>query len=459
MATAPATFHRPTFSTSRLLEYFTERELVQQISVKAEKWPLALTKELIDNALDACETGSERPPVITVTLDGGGVSVADNGPGLPEDTLNRSLDYTTRTSDKAHYVSPTRGQLGNALKCLWAAPFVYSGLCGREEHGSIEVATPLYAYRIDVSVDKIAQKPKLSLIPLEGQFVKTGTIIKTGWPTQSSYIPAESHDPYNEDEDEQPPVVLTLADQVLGLLRDYATFNPHASFYLCQDGQTIEVGSAIRAGWEKWLTSSPTTPHWYNAKDLRDLIAAYITGGEGDKTVRDLVSDFRGLSGTAKQKKVVAAADLTGKRLNDMITEGNIDLVKIENLLKAMCAASQPVKAAKMGLIGEEALTKRLIEIDGVVPETVRYVKKASDDEVARPKLVEVAFGIRDEAKSQTRFRFGLNFSPALNIPIRNLPAWLQYDALIEPNDAACLTVHAVCPRFEFTSRAKAMLA
>lgn len=124
-----------------------------------------------------------------------------------------------------------------------------------------------------------------------------------------------------------------------------------------------------------------------------------------------------------------------------------------------MCAASQPVKAAKMGLIGEEALTKRLIEIDGVVPETVRYVKKASDDEVARPKLVEVAFGLRDEAKGQTRFRFGLNFSPALNIPIRNLPAWLQYDALIEPNDAACLTVHAVCPRFEFTSRAKAMLA
>ena len=119
---------------------------------------------------------------------------------------------------------------------------------------------------------------------------------------QSSSIAAESDDFYNEDEDKPP--VLMLADHILDLLRDYATFNPHASFYLCQDGQTVEIAGAILAGWEKWLTSSPTSPHWYNAEDLRDLIAAYITGGEGDKSVRALVSDFRGLSSTISGRAV-----------------------------------------------------------------------------------------------------------------------------------------------------------
>src|SRR5438034_11843233 len=49
------------------------------------------------------------------------------------------------------------------FKCLWAAPFVYSGLCGREEHGTIEIMTPLYSYKIDVSVDKIADRKSTRL--------------------------------------------------------------------------------------------------------------------------------------------------------------------------------------------------------------------------------------------------------------------------------------------------------
>jgi DNA topoisomerase VI subunit B len=150
---------------SRTLEYFTERELTQQMETPVNKWPLALTKELIDNALDASESDeSGRSPAITVTLDGASVAVEDNGPGLPEDTLRKSLDYTTRTSDKAHFVSPTRGQLGNALKCLWAGPFVYSGICGNERAANIEITTARYAYDIAVTVDQIRQMPSLDVI-------------------------------------------------------------------------------------------------------------------------------------------------------------------------------------------------------------------------------------------------------------------------------------------------------
>ena len=44
------------------------------------QWPIALLKELIDNALDACETAG-LPPAIEVTVEPDSVSVRDHGPG------------------------------------------------------------------------------------------------------------------------------------------------------------------------------------------------------------------------------------------------------------------------------------------------------------------------------------------------------------------------------------------
>ena len=120
------TLERTLFATNRAMEFFTEKELQMQIGHDRELWAIALVKELIDNALDACETAG-RAPEIVIAADAQAVSVLDNGPGLPLNALDRSLDYLVRVSDKNHYISPTRGQLGNALKCVWAAPFVYTG--------------------------------------------------------------------------------------------------------------------------------------------------------------------------------------------------------------------------------------------------------------------------------------------------------------------------------------------
>ena len=101
---------RATFEVSRELEFFSEKELTMQIGHRREWWSVALLKELIDNALDACETAG-IPPEIDATFDDDGFSVRDNGPGLPAETITGSLDYLKRVSDKTFYVSPTRGQL------------------------------------------------------------------------------------------------------------------------------------------------------------------------------------------------------------------------------------------------------------------------------------------------------------------------------------------------------------
>lgn len=119
----PPSLMRTTFETSRALEFFTQSELTMQVGFPSHRWVLAILKELIDNALDACESAGIAP-VIAVTCTRDSISVQDNGPGLPAATLERSLDYMVRVSDKTYYTSPSRGQLGNALKCLWAIPYV-----------------------------------------------------------------------------------------------------------------------------------------------------------------------------------------------------------------------------------------------------------------------------------------------------------------------------------------------
>jgi DNA topoisomerase VI subunit B len=167
---------RTTFHTSRLLEFFSEKELQMQIGFPKELWPIALLKELIDNALDACETAG-MPPDIEVTVAPDRVTVRDHGPGMPVKTLKHALNYLVRVSDKAHYVSPTRGQLGNALKCLWAAPYVAQG-----EQGSVEVVTRGTAHRIAVTLDRIAQRPHLEHTTSPDGFVKNGTLITLIWP-------------------------------------------------------------------------------------------------------------------------------------------------------------------------------------------------------------------------------------------------------------------------------------
>src|SRR5215207_704728 len=139
--TMEQTLTRTTFTTSRLQEFFSEKELQMQIGHQRVLWPVALVKELIDNALDVCESAGILPQ-ITIIVGPDAVQVRDNGPGLPLAVLDRSLHYLVRVSDKAHYVSPSRGQLGNALKTVWAASYV-AGV-----DGWVEVAAAGCRHRI-----------------------------------------------------------------------------------------------------------------------------------------------------------------------------------------------------------------------------------------------------------------------------------------------------------------------
>ena len=169
---------REIFKTSRLMDFFSVKELTAQVGhhdVEREGDAERYVKELLDNALDACED-TETAPVIHVTAYGNGIEVTDNGPGLPGCAIDAILDFSVRVSSREAYVSPTRGAQGNALKTLIAMSFVLD-----EKTGTVEIEACGTRHVITCTVDRLQQKPMLQRLE-ESAFVKNGTSMKVHWP-------------------------------------------------------------------------------------------------------------------------------------------------------------------------------------------------------------------------------------------------------------------------------------
>ncbi len=324
MTVSSNTLNRQTFRMSRALEYFTEKELNQQIGATRQDWPLTLLKELIDNALDAAETAG-RPPQIRISVDDGWLEVQDNGLGLPEGTIRDSLDFSVRVSDKAHYVSPSRGQLGNALKCLWAAPFVDDG-----SRGCVEIETAGTRHQIVVTLDRIQQEPSIELTE-SASAVQSGTLVRLHWKNLASYLgDAETFDLY----------------RVRNLIEEYRLLNPHVTVEF-QDQETATADPA----WRKWRPTDKTDPAWYSPDRFSNLIAAHIAAGNGDRSVRDFIAEFSGLTRTQTRSQILEATALTGAKLSGMAPENTLDQDAVSCLLAAMIENSRRVKPKALGII------------------------------------------------------------------------------------------------------------
>jgi len=61
-------------------------------------------------------------------------------------------------SSKDGYVSPTRGAQGNALKTVLAIPYVLSGC----RVGEVDIRSRGQRHRIRVTVDRLAQEPRIT---------------------------------------------------------------------------------------------------------------------------------------------------------------------------------------------------------------------------------------------------------------------------------------------------------
>jgi len=438
-ALAAARLHRETFRTSRLLEFCSQKELVAQTGHQVEDWPLVILKELVDNATDSAEEANTAPDItVTVSTDTGVISIVDNGPGIPRDTITGILDYSVRVSSREAYCSPSRGAQGNALKTLLAMAFALSG-----ERGETVIEAQGLAHRIVFQVDHVRQEPRI-VHEVSTSSVKSGTAIQVRWPESAC------------------STLLAARQRFLQILGDYRWLNPHLAVRLRWDNQLLLEAAPTDPAWRKWAPSDPTSAHWYDPPRFERYISAHVARDQDlgrDRKVREFIAEFRGFSGTAKQKEVLEETGTARVSLSAMFgDDGQIQHVLAARLLHALRRHSRPVKPRDLGTIGRNHLFHCLRE-NGGREETLKYQASFGDDD-GLPWAVETAFGWCPGG-SNRHIVAGVNWSVALGNPFRSLGSLgpsltaILTQQRAGPDEPIVFVLHYACPRVDYTDRGK----
>jgi DNA topoisomerase VI subunit B len=430
---------RETFSTSRLLDFCSERELVKQVGHGADQWPLVIFKELSDNALDACEEAGIAP-AIDIEVTGTQITVTDNGPGIPAETVAGILNFAVRVSSREAYASPTRGAQGNALKTIVAMAFALDGA-----KGETVVEAQGVQHTITFKVDHVRQQPKIEHIR-DGSSVKNGTKVTVRWPVCAcSKLAGER------------ATFLQMAD-------DLGWLNPHLTLTLSWNRELCISFKATDPAWIKWQPHHPTSAHWYDVPRLRRLMGAYIARdqdhGRQPRTVREFVSEFRGLSGSSKQKFVLEESGAARLSLPDFFGDADrVNNAGIVKLLDAMKRHSRPVNPKDLGFIGRDHLAARFAAVGGNL-ETFRYHRAVGQAD-GIPDVIESAFAWCPNGADKRRIITGVNWSPAIGNPFRSLGSYgVSLDTILAEqrsgrDEPIVFVLHVARPRIEYTDHGK----
>jgi hypothetical protein len=326
--------NRKHFEISRAAEYFDAKELQAQTGQPAHKFGEVVIKELIDNALDACESAGINPVIqigIATTKDSMRICVSDNGTGISEAVINSILNFDTRTSDKAAYKAPTRGAQGNAFKTIIGIPHALGGgLVTIDSQGlrhTIKAnANPAGTIDIDHKITQIADRA--------GTAVYVDIPIMAAWP----YWYARATAIFN------PHAIVkirTFDDMEFTLINLEDESEESAIFY-----NSLSECRKIKP-------NEPTSVHWYDSGDYEKLV--YLQGSQNDIELGKFVRQFRGLSSTGKAKAITS--QLKEYRLVSDIYK---DSIAIESMRLAMQNESKPIQPKALGAIGENNLLSRL---------------------------------------------------------------------------------------------------
>ena len=367
--------NREHFEISRSDEYFNAKELQAQTGQPSYKFGEVVLKELIDNALDACENAGINPVIqigMATTEDRMRICVSDNGTGISEAVIKSILNFSTRTSDKAAYKAPTRGAQGNAFKTIIGIPHALGGgLVTIDSLGlrhTIKVhATPAGTIDIDHKISQID--------------AREGTAVYVDMPIMAAH-------PY-------------------WYARATAIFNPHAvvkirtfddmQFTLVNlenESEETAIFYNSLSECQKIRPNEPTSAHWYDSGDYEKLV--YLQGDQNDIELGKFVRQFRGLSSTGKAK--VITSQLKDYRLVSDIYK---DPIAIESMRLAMQSESKPVQPKALGAIGVNNLLSRL-DVDR------HWYKQVSGMINNIPYVFEILIA---ESEGARGFYFGVNHS------------------------------------------------
>ncbi len=326
--------NREHFHISRSAEYFDAKELQAQTGQPASKFGEVVLKELIDNALDACESTGINPVIyigMASTENRLRICVSDNGNGINEAVIKNILNFNTRTSDKAAYKAPTRGAQGNAFKTIIGIPHALGG--GLVTIESLGLRHTIKAKATPAGTIDLDHK----ITPIDAT---TGTVVYVDMPLCKVR-------PY-------------------WYARATAIFNPHAivkirvfddiQFTMLTFDDELKKSAVFYnrlSECQKIKPNEPTSAHWYDRSDFNKLV--YLQCAQNDIELGKFVRQFRGLSSTGKAKAI------TGK-LKGCLLVSDIykNPIAIASMLLDMQDESKPVQPKALGAIGENNLLSRL---------------------------------------------------------------------------------------------------
>jgi DNA topoisomerase VI subunit B len=393
--------HRETFETYRDSEYFSVAELQTKTGQPKERFAAVAVKELFDNGADAAEKTRVAPELCIGVMRGGGllrIHVRDNGDGIPPETVDKILNFRTKTSDKAAYATPTRGQQGNAWKTHLGMPYAL----GAKQPVIIEAK----GIRHDITA---------SLDPAGEALIERV-----------------------KNPSDRPGTRVTLTLPAAGLefspvhwARSFARFNPHALVKILvfdrdrkqangeakkwtRVAKIYRPTQAFPGSWRKFLPDDLPSPWWFDNSAMNKLVFSHIGAarrGGRDLPLRDFVRQFRGLSGT-KKAKLVGEQFPSIHHLSDFAEDKDL----VAKLLAAMRNEVEPPSPSVLGFIGESHFRTRFEAWFGIKRFWYRKVELVVK---GVPYVFEAAVA---QTKRPGRFFHGANFSPTFDDPLAATP-------------------------------------
>jgi hypothetical protein len=471
---------RVAFITSRLAEFCTEDELTKQTDHPASEWSLVVFKEATDNSLDACEE-ADIAPVIHISITeqddkkvrlsprrrgqkdmpraGARIVIEDNGPGVPPEIIKSVTNYSVKVSSREAYISPTRGAQGNALKTLLAMAYVLSKKNGDDRpEGKTWIEAHGIKHQVMFTVDQLqgGGTPQVAITTKPSR-VTSGTKLTIFWP--------ESVEDYTG----------TYA-RIEQLLQDYCWINPHLSLTLRIDGKIVIDHKASMPSWTKYRACDATSAHWYTSGQFERYAAALIDRDrtqprpDGHKiTVREFISQFRGMSATAKQKAVLTEIEAPYMSLERFWGNSHkVNHARLAALLNSLKQHTRPMRPELLGIIGAEHMRRMILEADGH-PETFKYFAFPDYNDRGLPQVVEIAIAVhikgvkRQPYAPKRRMITGINFSATINDPftsLRGLGSVAEHlvDLRAGPEKPVIVCVHLTCPHIVYLSRGKSKI-
>jgi hypothetical protein len=265
-------------------------------------------------------------------------------------------------------------------------------------------------HQIEFRVDHINNQPKI-IQTTAASPVTAGTKLTIKWPPKDDLLA------YAEDRFKQ-------------LIESYVWFNPHLTLRGVWLGQEFINVKATNPNWEKWRPRNPTSPHWYDASRLQRYLAAHVARDRDlgqHRTVREFIAEFRGLSATAVQRKILAEVGCSHQSLGQFFGVEQVNRSGIAKLLASMKRHSKPVAPKHLGIIGSDHFRQRFLAAGGYA-ETFRYQQRKGTNDDGIPYIVEFAFGLHQSALTQDaqgasavprKIITGANWSVGIHNPFR----------------------------------------